>query len=291
MKQLNKWTAHFLLVGLAAYSGLSACLAQNVDHAWLNEKKEILRYLTLVDLDDGAGGSVRTIRVSGVNLQIVNGLGATNGNPLGRMSLDPSVTKTNGAGNLIVWYNDLFFSPLEPDPVRTGSHNIVGGASTEFTSFGGIVFGQESKVNGAYSSVLGGINNAARGNYSVVVGGGGFQSFGSIAGNVAEGDRSTIVGGATNVALGQLSFVGGGLKNRIEGTIGNSIVGGESNFAGGSTTVVSGGRNNRAEGPNSHVCGGEGNRAIGNDSCVSGGLNRNAVKQHDWRAGNLEQEQ
>ena len=42
----------------------------------INEK-----HLSLVDVDDGQGKKVRTLRITGVNVQIVNGLGATNGNP------------------------------------------------------------------------------------------------------------------------------------------------------------------------------------------------------------------
>ena len=45
------------------------------------EEEEILDHLSIVYLDDGQGGRVKTLRVSRINLQIVNGLGATNGNP------------------------------------------------------------------------------------------------------------------------------------------------------------------------------------------------------------------
>ena len=43
--------------------------------------RDILPHLSIENLDDGKGGTSRTIRFSEVNLQIVNGLGATNGNP------------------------------------------------------------------------------------------------------------------------------------------------------------------------------------------------------------------
>ena len=52
------------------------------------EQQEILSYLSLVDLDDGTGSLVRTLRITGVNIQIVNGMGKT--------------ATTNGSGNLIV---------------------------------------------------------------------------------------------------------------------------------------------------------------------------------------------
>jgi len=55
------------------------------------EQARILRHMSLIQLDDGLGNMVTTIRVTGANLQIVNGLGATD--------------SENGAGNLIVGYN------------------------------------------------------------------------------------------------------------------------------------------------------------------------------------------
>ena len=64
----------------------------------------------------------RTLRVSGVNLQIVSGAGATDG-------------PVNGLGNLIVGYNeDEAANSCGPGgcvnrpAVRTGSHNLVVGA-------------------------------------------------------------------------------------------------------------------------------------------------------------------
>lgn len=260
---------------MAAYAGLSAGLAQQEDQNWLNEKKEILRHLTIVELDDGVGGTVPAIRVTGINLQIVNGLGATNGNPLQIGTIDPEQTKTNGVGNLIIGYNEVLPHPLSPAPARTGSHNIVGGIDTAYASFGGVVLGQGSSTSGPFSSVFGGMNNSATGNYAVVVGGGGFGF--SIDGNLAEGELSTIAGGASNVTSSQLSFIGGGVSNKAGGTT----------FAG----VVLGGFDNTAVGARSVVCGGNGNRAVGTESCVSGGRDRNANKEYDWRAGSLFQEQ
>ena len=39
------------------------------------EQQEILNHMSLVYLDDGLGGTVKTLRISGINVQIVNGLG------------------------------------------------------------------------------------------------------------------------------------------------------------------------------------------------------------------------
>ena len=44
--------------------------------------------------------------VAGANLHIVNGLRATNGNPLDPDAVSPFLTNTNGLGNLIIGYNE-----------------------------------------------------------------------------------------------------------------------------------------------------------------------------------------
>ena len=81
-------------------------------------------------LDDAQGGLAKTIRITGVNVQIVNGLGATNGFPANPGSTDPLLTPTNSVGNLIVGYNE-FGNPVGDN--RTGSHNIVGGRRMSFS--------------------------------------------------------------------------------------------------------------------------------------------------------------
>ncbi len=65
------------------------------------EQEEILSHMSIEFLDDGQGGMAKTIRFTRVNVQIVNGLGTTNGlpgddaNPIGI---------TNGVGNLVIGY-------------------------------------------------------------------------------------------------------------------------------------------------------------------------------------------
>ena len=46
-----------------------------------SEQRQILAYLSLEMLDDGTGNLVPTVRITGANLQVVNGLAATNGLP------------------------------------------------------------------------------------------------------------------------------------------------------------------------------------------------------------------
>jgi hypothetical protein len=59
---------------------------------------------------------------------------------------------TNGTGNLIMGYNE---SPLT-NPTRTGSHNLVVGIDHEYTSYAGLVAGEDNTVSAPYASVVGG---------------------------------------------------------------------------------------------------------------------------------------
>ena len=106
--------------------------------------------LAAMDFDDAANEVV----ISGANLRIINGLGATE--------------TTNGLGNLIVGYNEPRpLSDLPPDiggppEVRTGSHNIAVGRGLNFSSFGGIVVGSDNQISGEFSLVSGGALSTAR---------------------------------------------------------------------------------------------------------------------------------
>jgi len=132
---------------------LGACLLSGMQQP-AGEKQDILRHMTIVYLPDGQGGTAKTIRFTGVNVQVVNGVGSTN--------------TVNGTGNLIVGYNELG-NPKGDD--RTGSHNIVGGRRNTSSSWGGIVVGQENAATGQFASVTGGRRNTASGYGSSVSGG------------------------------------------------------------------------------------------------------------------------
>ena len=148
---------------------------------------DTLDYMSLVNLDDGQGGTVTTIRIEGANLQIVNGTGTTNG-------------AVDGLGNLIVGYNEPGASPSDN---RTGSHNIVTGQRNNFSSYGGLVTGTGNTVSGDWSSVSGGWNNTASGKYSSVSGG----QF-----NTASGRYSSVSGGNNRSALGTYNWAAGSLS-------------------------------------------------------------------------------
>ncbi len=105
----------------------------------------------MVDLPDGKGGFNRTVRISGINLQVVNGMGSTN--------------TLNGTGNLVVGYNEVG-NPDGDD--RRGSHNIVGGRENTHASWGGLVVGEANTGN--HSTVSGGNTRTAPGTDDWVAG-------------------------------------------------------------------------------------------------------------------------
>lgn len=180
-----------------------------------------------------------TVKFTGVNVQIVNGLGVTNGYPDDRQSVDPTKTVVNGFGNLIVGYNE------DGNPnSKTGSHNVIVGRANLYTQFGGIVSGSSNEIRGPYACVTGGHRNNAAGQYSSISGG---------EGNTVTGDFSSISGGKGNsIALqtgpGDLRFgsycsILGGSSNSVYGNY-STIAGGISNTDGGDYSAICGGGDN-----------------------------------------------
>lgn len=142
----------------------------------------------------------RTVRFSGVNVQVVNGSGSTG--------------TSNGTGNLIVGYNAQRGGTAAE---RTGSHNLVVGDRHEYISHGGAVFGFENSIWGPSNSVVGGTGNAAGlGPYATVSGG---------SSNTASGYYSSVSGGFGGSADGAYSSVNGGRQNVAQGAY-SSILGG-----------------------------------------------------------------
>jgi hypothetical protein len=311
----------------ANFDELSAGINDNDERLAALEAKvaawePILEHLSLVELDDGRGNKLRTVRFSGVNVQIVNGLGFTNGNAETQMLLEidgnPVPVIANGLGNLIIGYQEHrapFFADgrevsLPPDE-RTGSHNLVIGNWQNYTSVGGLVAGFGNAVAGIYaavsggafgqasglvSAVAGGSANHASGTASVVSGGNGNEARGISAGvsggsgNLASGKHASVSGGGDNEAQGTASSVSGGESNIAEESRA-SIAGGASNRATGDAAAVSGGFENIASGTNASVAGGRGNQASGFAATVGGGQNRLADGPLDWRAGELFQDE
>ncbi len=197
------------------------------------EEKEILGHMSIVYLDDGFGNMVnKTIRIEGVNVQIVNGTGTTEGS-------------SNGLGNLIVGYNELG-NPNGDN--RTGSHNYVGGVRNTYSSHGGLVCGDMNTISGPMAAVTGGVRNTASGPVSAVCAGDSNDACGDrtwVGGgiwNTASGGGSTVCGGILNLASGGQTWIGGGESNQATGER-SSVAGGRLNVAIGFGSSISGGLN------------------------------------------------
>lgn len=228
-------------------------------------------YLTVT-----AGAQPRVL-LSGVNLQIVNGLGATD--------------TINGLGNLIVGYDEEntfleeFCSDGEMDrdaclgsggswsnSHKTGSHYLVAGSANSYSQFGGIVAGTRNASTGPYASVTGGEDNRASGSSAAVSGGGS---------NVASGSSSSISGGYDGLASAVFSSTSGGAGNIASG-VSASVVGGWMNIASGNNAVVSGGQQNVASAQDASVSGGAQNTASGLWSSILGGTGRTVAGDGEY---------
>jgi hypothetical protein len=157
------------------------------------EQAEILSHMSIVQEPVNTAGDVtaKTLRISGVNVQIVSGLGSTDGRS-GFMHYEtgsvPVAFGTNGLGNLIIGYNEGM-QPSGDDVLqrrrRTGSHNLVIGTANDYIGVGGlavgrfnslkdlcgVAFGEGHEVWGQFSAVTGGLFNLTSGTYAAVSGG------------------------------------------------------------------------------------------------------------------------
>jgi len=245
-----------------------------------------------------------SMKITGANLSILSGSGATDG-------------AINGLGNLVVGYNEPI---VGAETLRSGSHNIIVGSEHSYSNYGGLVAGQKNTISGSFSSVTGGWQSIASGNHSSIGGGESNKSVGersSITGghyNITSGLYSVVVGGGNNSiidgneAYADYSVVVGGYRNTtgdgVDSNIGihsvivagynnNTkgdaavVVGGLQNHADGSRAIVSGGRDNHANGNFSSISGGISNITTGASSSISGGSNRAVSGGGDWRAGSL----
>jgi len=216
---------------------------------------------------------VRTVRFSGVNLQVVNGSNDTE--------------TVNGAGNLIIGYDeanpfarivcsiaiDANGNPLTTNDTcvaaggfvvtrqKTGSHNLVMGSQNSYSSAAGIVAGRNNFIAALYASNLGGTGNFASGRFAVNVAG---------EGNHPSGGGAATLGGANNTASGTNSAVSGGSSNAAT-IVGATVSGGFRNTATGPQSNVTGGTLNDSSGAFSHVSGGSRNDSSGTVSTIAGG--------------------
>src|SRR5262249_57163077 len=108
-RHLRRWRRLAYALGVLGVLALPLASVKAQVGATLEQRVEELEY-KLAHVTSGPDD----ITISGANLHIVNGLGATN--------------TVNGLGNLIVGYNEHRF-PASFN-IRTGSHNVIVGGNT-----------------------------------------------------------------------------------------------------------------------------------------------------------------
>ncbi|HWR96811.1 MAG TPA: hypothetical protein VN317_00160 [Candidatus Methanoperedens sp.] len=144
------------------------------------------------------------ISITGANLWVTSGSGATDG-------------AVNGRGNIILGYNASRV-PAGGTDVRTGSHNLIIGDRQNYSSYGGMVVGYANMIAAPFASVSGGVSNLASGARSSVSGGfnntasGGGASVSGGSENTASGTKSSVSGGYLRSAVGEYDWWGGGLS-------------------------------------------------------------------------------
>jgi len=130
--------------------------------------------------------SGNNLLITGANVYIRNGMGATAGNGF------------NGLGNLIVGYNESRNQGAANPDVRTGSHNLIVGVGANYARSASIITGVNNSSGNNYASVYGGTGNYANAVYSSVVGG---------YNNTTSGGWATILGGRDRTAANQLDHL------------------------------------------------------------------------------------
>jgi hypothetical protein len=243
--------ANFTAVKTAVDDNDSRITALQADNQALHAENEALK-ARLADIETKLShvtletiNGQPTVRFSGVNVQVVNGMGNSD--------------SANGTGNLIVGYDEADTSgvsrcTLGTNPgtgaavidqascvtaggewvstgFKSGSHYLVMGSQNNYSRWGGLVAGYQNTANYDYATVVGGVLNVASGKYASVSGGGT---------NTASGSAASISGGYNNGATADNATISGGSGNRADGVFA-SVSGGSANTASGSNTSVSGG--------------------------------------------------
>jgi len=213
--------------------------------AYAADKDEILKHMSIVELPiDDKGGKAKTIRFSGVNVQVVNGTGSTWGGT--EISLeDFHKHKTNGLGNLIIGYQEMRTKKEKEEApenlinsgvnYRTGSHNLVVGSKNNYSPYGCKVVGFHNDLAAPFSTICGGAANVAMETHAAIGGGG----------NNIAARGSVVSGGYGNKALSKATAIGGGKDNTVSASWA-AISGGRDNTASAHYSAIGGGRNNTA---------------------------------------------
>jgi hypothetical protein len=222
-----------------------------------SEQQSLLSILSHAKYVGSGVAGKPTIQFTGVNVQVVNGEGAT--------------SAVNGEGNLVIGYDEN-----AGKHEQTGSHDLILGEEQTFTSYGGILAGSEDSITAPFASVTGGSKNLASGVGASVSGG--------LSGE-AVGSQASVSGGLENDATGKESSDSGGRRGYAEGEQA-AVSGGLNNHAGGDVTSVTGGELNEVSGIYSSVSGGADNYADGSWDSISGGQeNGISGEGDDWIGG------
>ena len=214
--------------------------------------------MSLHHLPDGQGGTTKTLRITGVNVQLL--AGSHDGFP-------------NGLGNLILGDNELGNTAW--GDFRTGSHNLVMGSRLSYQGDFSIVAGHENLSAYGGGHVLGGFRNASAVGGTVISG----------TDNIAGGDHSVILTGDGNETVGFQSVIGTGWNNFV-GYHHAAIVGGRDNeiaFTGAGSVLVGGEANTIGTVPSEFV--------TSDFAVLSGGRNRTLIDDHGWSAGSLSEDE
>ncbi len=152
------------------------------------DDRMVLAEQTLSPMDYDARS--KSVVFTGVNVQIRNSAGSTDGDP-------------DGTGNLIIGWNEA-----DEDDGRTGSHNLIVGSHHDWTGHSNIAVGVDHDLLTDAGAALGGEGNLVSAHGAVLVGG---------QDNEAAGPGSVGIGGAENRLVGELSVTAGGYRNDAEG--------------------------------------------------------------------------
>lgn len=241
-----------------------ARVALPADEAQQQALLSILPYIKFVA--SGVSGKP-TVQFSGVNVQVVSGAGKTN-------------APVNGEGNLVLGYDEH-----TSEQEQTGSNNLVIGEEGTFTSFGGILAGQQNVIAAPFASVTAGIRNKATGELAAVTGGANNHASGPVAAisggveNEATGDGAAVSGGWFGLAQTTGSAVSGGYLGHALDNFA-SVTGGYGNYASSVYAAVSGGEFNHANSIAGSISGGSANLTNGRASWVGGGQENHALNNY-----------
>ena len=132
MKHLSFSTGFALLCSLPFAVALLSRPSAPQGPAWLTltpEQAQILGHMRLVHVEHPQLGSLPTLVVEGLNVQLVNGLGATNGYRLDPLTIDPALVQTNGLFEELLGIFHLSTGELQTGDVsqRHGLSSLVAG--------------------------------------------------------------------------------------------------------------------------------------------------------------------